>query len=93
MKKFFYEKQLFYKKFDYPIAYTGEYQCDYIRVMMYFDFKEGLRFSVNTANFGHCSRNIFKAFTMTLEIATVGYDKYQTLKDDCRDKGFWKELH
>ena len=85
-------KQLFYKKFCYPIAYTGELMTDYIEVAMHFDFKEGLRFSVSTSNFSCCDRNIFKAFTRTLEIATVGYNKYQILKYDCRDKGFWKLL-
>lgn len=85
-------KQLFYKKFCYPIAYTGELMTDYIEVAMYFDFKEGLRFSVHTANYGCCERNIFKAFIKVVEMGCVGYGKYQTLKDDCRDKGFWKEL-
>lgn len=86
------KKQLFYKKITYPIAYTGDYQYDYIKVMMYFDFKEGLRFSVSCANYGCCERNIFKAFIRVVEIGAVGYGKYQTLKDDCRDKGFWKRL-
>ena len=85
-------KRLFYKRFYYPIAYTGELIADYIEVVMYFDFKEGLRFSVSTANFGSCDRNIFKAFTIVLEKATVGYGKYQILKYDCRNKGFWKQL-
>ena len=86
------KKVLYFERFIYPIAYTGELREDYIRVTMFFDFKDGLRFSVSTENYSCCERNIFKAFLKVVEIGCVGYNKYQTLKDDCRDKGFWKLL-
>jgi hypothetical protein len=86
------KKELYYKDFTYPIAYSGNVMEGYIEVMMYFDFKEGLRFSVSVPDYSCCERNIFKAFVRVVEHCFVGYGKYQILKDDCREKGFWKKL-
>ena len=59
---------------------------------MHFDFEEWLRFSVSVPDYACCDKNIFKALIKALEHSTVGYGKYQILKEDCRNKGFWKNL-
>ena len=87
-----YSKQLYYKKYTFPVAYTGEVIEGYIEICMHFDFKEWLRFSVSVPDYGCCSRNIFKALIRVIEHGYVGYGKYQILKEDCRNKGFWRNL-
>lgn len=92
-----YRKTLFKKDFDFVTAYGS---CDderskmkgYIEFKMYFDFKEGLRFSVAVPNYAYCSKNPFKALFNVLEKQVVGNSKYQRLKADCRDKGYWQHL-
>jgi hypothetical protein len=59
---------------------------------MYFDFKEGLRFSVGVANMSSCYRNPFKAFIRTLEHESIGMAKYQQMKEDTRSCGLYKRL-
>ena len=85
-------KQLYYKEFTFPVAYTGEVIKGYIDIHMHFDFEEWLRFSVSVPDYACCDKNIFKALIRVLEHSTVGYGKYQILKEDCRNKGFWKNL-
>jgi hypothetical protein len=68
MKTF--KKVLFHGDYEAPIAYgyKPEHKVKtYIDFIMWFDFKEGLRFSVGVANASFCYRNPFKAFIRMLE--------------------------
>ena len=85
-------KQLYYKEFTFPVNYIGEVIKGYNDIHMHFDFEECLRFSLSVPDYACCDKNIFKALIMVLEHSTVGYGKYQILKEDCRNKGFWKSL-
>ena len=92
-----YSKTLFENHFNFLTAY-GSWDDDhskmegYIEFKMHFDFKEGLRFSVAVPDYGYCTRNPFKALFNVLETQIVGNGKYQRLKADCRDKGYWQHL-
>lgn len=87
-----YSKVLYYKEYSSPIAYANREVQSYIKVELHFDFKEGLRFSASAPNIGSCARNPFKAIFRVLEHQSIGYSKYQVLKEDCRDQGLWKKL-
>lgn len=92
-----YSKTLFEKQFDFITAYGSwddgySKMKGYIEFKMHFDLKEGLRFSVAVPNYGYCSKNPFKALFNVLETQIVGNGKYQRLKADCRNKGFWTKL-
>lgn len=87
-----YSKTLYHKEYSSPVAYANREVRSYIKVKMHFDFKEGLRFSASVPNFVCCTRNPFKAILIVLENQSIGYSKYQMLKEDCRDQGFWKQL-
>ena len=89
------KKVLYYKEYESPIAYgyKKEHKVKtYIKVTAWFDFKEGLRFSVGVANVSFCYRNIFKAFIRILEHESIGMQKYQQMKEDARSSGVYKKL-
>ncbi len=89
------KKVIFYKEYESPIAYG--YKVDhkvrtYIKVTAWFDFKEGLRFSVGVANMSACYRNPFKAFIRVLEHESIGMQKYQQMKEDSRNCKVYQKL-
>ena len=89
------KKVLFKKEYESPIAYgyKAEHKVKtYIEVIMWFDFKEGLRFSVGVANVSFCYKNPFKAFIRVLEHQSIGMQKYQQMKEDSRKAGVYKKL-
>ena len=88
-------KQLYYKEYESPIAYgyKEEHKVkSYVKIMVHFDFKEWLRFSVSSPNFGCCYRNPFKVLLIVLEHESICMAKYQRLKDDCRNQDKWRSL-
>lgn len=88
-----YKKVLFYKEVESPLAYRSDYKArTKIEAIMWFDFKEGLRFSVMAGNISSCEKNIFKAIWRVLEHESIGMAKYDCLKEDTRSKGLWKKL-
>ena len=88
-----YKKVLFYKEAESPLAWRSDYKAKTkIESIMWFDFKEGLRFSVMAGNISSCERNIFKAIWRVLEHESIGMAKYDCLKEDTRSKGLWKKL-
>ena len=88
-----YKKVLFYKEAESPLAWRGDRKAKTkIEAIMWFDFKEGLRFSVGAGNITSCERNIFKAILRVLEHESIGMAKYDCLKEDTRSKGLWKKL-
>ena len=93
MKTF--KKVLYFKEYESPIkyGYKPEHKVKtYIEVCMWFDFKEGLRFTVGVANVSYCSRNPFKAFIRVLEHESIGMQKYQQIKEDARACGIYNKL-
>ena len=89
------KKVLFKEEYESPIAYgyKAEHKVKtYIEVTAWFDFKEGLRFSVGVANVSFCERNPFKALIRTLEHESIGMQKYQQMKEDSRKCGAYKKL-
>lgn len=89
------KKVLFEKDYDSPIAYGYKEEHKVktkTKVIMYFDFKEGLRFSVQSGNFACCKRNIFKAFVRALEHESIGMAKYDQMKCDTRNCGIYNRL-
>ena len=88
-----YKNVLFYKEAESPLAWRGDRKAKTkIEAIMWFDFKEGLRFSVGAGNITSCERNIFKAIWRVLEHESIGMAKYDCLKEDTRSKGLWKKL-
>jgi len=88
-------KVLFHKEYEAPIkyGYKPEHKVKtYIEFIMWFDFKEGLRFSVGVPNVSFCFRNPFKAFIRILEHESIGMQKYQQMKEDSRNCGVYKKL-
>lgn len=85
-------KTLYYKEYSSPLAYGDGEVKSYLKVELHFDFKEGLRFSATAPNIASCRRNPFGAIFRVMEHQSIGYCKYQRLKDDCRDQGLWKKL-
>ena len=53
----------------------------YFKLNMYFDFKEGLRFTAVAPNVSYCYRNPIKAVLRLLEHESIGMSKYNALKD------------
>ena len=54
-----YKKILFYKEATSPLAWRGDRKArTKIEVIMWFDFKEGLRFSVGAGNISSCESNL-----------------------------------
>ncbi|MCD2345792.1 hypothetical protein [Clostridium guangxiense] len=89
------KKVLFCKEYESPIAYgyKKEHRVKtYIKVILCFDFREGLRFTVSVANMSFCHRNPFKAFIRVLEHESIGMAKYQQMKEDTRKCGLYKKL-
>lgn len=64
----------------------------YIKLIMYFDFKEGLRFTCCVPNFASCYRNPFMAIFRVLEHESIGMGKYSLVKDVIRSKGWHRSL-
>lgn len=88
-----YEKILFSKEFESPLAWRYDKKArTHIEVIFFFDFKEGVRFTVRAGNISVCRRNPFKAFLRVLEHESIGMAKYDWLKEDTRSKGLWQKL-
>lgn len=85
-------KTLYRREYTTPTAYNFDKINASFEIKLHFDFKEGLRFSVSAPNIGVCRRNPFAAIFEVMEHQSVGYCKYQRLKDDCRALGFWQHL-
>lgn len=91
MKTF--KKVLFENVASFPFAWRND--CTgktTIKVLLFFDFKKGLRFVVEAGNFTYCDRSLFKAFCKCLEHESVGMMKYDRLKEDTQSKGLWNKL-
>lgn len=89
-------KIIYYKEYELPIAYgyKPEHKVkSYLEVMLHFDFKEGLRFSVSVPNFSTCCRNPFKAIFRAMEHESIGMSKYNRIKEDSRSCGLWQKLN
>lgn len=90
-----YSKQLYYKEYFSPISYGYNEKHkvkSYVKIKLYFDFKEGLRFSVSVPDFGCCERNPIKAILRVLEHESIGMSKYQRMKEDIRYFERWKSM-
>ena len=84
------KKVLYFKEYESPVfyGYKPEHKVkSYIEITMYFDFKEGLRFSVCVPNTSWCHGNPLKAFLKILEHESIGMAKYNKLKEDIRHQG------
>lgn len=90
------KKVLFKKEWTSPVAWASSKNPEklegYIEYVMWFDFKQGLRFSVSVPNYSSCTRSPFKCLFRALEHSDVGMGKYCRLKDRTRDLGLWKKL-
>jgi len=89
------QKVLYYREYDSPVfwGYKPTHKIkSYFKFTMYFDFKEGLRFTATVPNAGFCYRNPFEAIAKALEHESIGMAKYNQLKDDIRAKGLHKNL-
>lgn len=88
-----YEKILFSKDAESPLAWRNDRKAKtHIELALYFDFKEGMRFTASAGNVSWCCRNPFKALFRVLEHESIGMAKYDNLKDDTRRKGLWQKL-
>jgi len=90
-----YKKVLFYEEYESPIRYGYKLEHrvkTYIAFTMYFDFKEGLRFTVSVSNAAFCYRNPFKSFIKALEYKGIGMAKYNRLKEDMNRSDLWNKL-
>lgn len=89
------KKVLYYKEYESPVywGYKPEHKVkSYIKIEMYFDFKEGLRFCITVPNISYCYRNPIKAILKALEHESIGMSKYNKLKEDIRRKNLDKNL-
>jgi hypothetical protein len=89
------EKVLYSKEYSAPIKYGYEPEHivrSYVKFVMIFDFKKGLRFVVRVPNTSVCCRNPFKALLNMLEHESVGMAKYQRMKEDVRACGLYSKL-
>jgi len=89
------KKILYYKEYESPIfyGYKPEHKVkSYIKITMYFDFKEWLRFSVDVLNISCCYSNPIKAILRMLEHESIGMAKYNKLKKDIRSQGLDRKL-
>ena len=89
-----YKKVLMRKDYTFKGQYwSGNSKPEsHIEFIMWFDFKEGLRFSVSLPNVSACYRNPFKAFMWVLEHENVKGMKYDDLKYNMRSKGLHRNL-
>lgn len=87
---------LFYKEWTSPVAWANDKNPEkvegYIEYNMYFDFKQGLRFSISVPNYSYCTRSPFKCIFSALKHSDVGMGKYQRLKERTRKLGMWQKL-
>ena len=88
-----YKKILFSKDAESPLAWRDDRKArTHIELVLYFDFKEGVRFTAMAGNISACRRNPFKALYRVLEHKSIGMSKYDCLKDDTRRQGLWQKL-
>lgn len=90
-----YTKVLYENHYSSPLAFgeIGEKVESYVIFKMHFDFKEGLRFSIQVPNRSWCKRNPFKLWLIALESEGIGYAKYQRLKSRCQENiEIWHKL-
>ena len=88
-----YKKILFSKDAESPLAWRDDRKAKtHIELVLYFDFKEGVRFTATAGNISACRRNPFKALFRVLEHESIGMSKYDCLKDDTRRQGLWQKL-
>jgi len=85
-------RTLFVKEFEFKGNFLDKIEKAKYEVKLWFDFKEGLRFSCSMPDYSYCTRNPFKAILGTLEHSIVGHVKYQHLKSKVRSKGFARHL-
>ncbi len=93
MKTF--KKVLFNKEWKSPLAWgyrEGDTVEGYVKYTVYFDFKEGFRFTTTVPNASFCTNNPFKCLFRALEYNGVGMGKYCKLKELTRKQGMWCEL-
>ena len=87
---------LFKKEWGSPVAWASSKNPErvegYIEYIMWFDFKDGLRFSATVPNYSTCTRNPFRCLFNAMEHSSVGMGKYQRLKERNRKLGFWQKL-
>lgn len=90
------KKVLFKKDWESPVAWASSKNPEklngYIEYVMWFDFKQGLRFSASVPNVSYCTRSPLKCLFRVLEHESVGMGKYQRLKERTRDLNLWKHL-
>ena len=88
------KKVLFYKEYKGYCGLLSENNKieTYIELIMWFDLKQGLRFSCSVPNISSCNRNPFKAIFRILEHESIGMGKYQRVKDIVRSKGWHRSL-
>lgn len=88
-----YKKILFSKYAESQLAWRNDRKAKtHIKLVLYFDFKEGVRFTASAGSVSQCCRNPFKALFRVLEHESIGMAKYDYLKDDTRRKGLWQKL-
>jgi len=85
MKKVLYEK--YYESPTFWVCESGDNRKakSRFRLTLYFDFKEGLRFTAEAPNVSFCKRNPIKAILRLLEHESIGMAKYDMLKDRVRE--------
>ena len=89
------KKTLFRKEYKSPVAwgYKKEHEIiGYVEYNLWFDFKEGLRFSVSVPNSSFCSNNPFECLLRMVEQQNVGMLKYDEIKYLSRRQGIYKKL-
>lgn len=91
------KKVLIHKEYESPTFWQCELGDDrkaksFFELKLYFDFKEGLRFTASAPNVSFCKRNPFKAILRLLEHESIGMTKYQMLKDRARKVGVSNRL-
>jgi len=84
-----YKKVLFHEEYEGNAQYTGKVKT-YIEIIMYFDFKEGLRFTASVANYSWCFKNPINALIRVLEHESIGMAKYDALKEEYRKSYIYK---
>ena len=90
-----YEKVLYRKEHNVHIAYgtcEDEPIKTYVEIKMLFDLKCGLYFSVSNSNFCISGHNLIRIVGIALEKLNQGSLRYERIKEDCINKGLWKQL-
>lgn len=64
----------------------------YVKIYRVFDFKEGLRYTVEVPDFGCCKRRKIDALLWTLEHESIGMQKYNCLKEIMYSKELWNKI-